>query len=547
MPTLDFKGKQHIYAHHLTVPYRPLEPDESRSCNASGTDDNLIIHGDNLLALKALLPRYANRVKCIYIDPPYNTGNEGWVYNDNVDSPLMRKWLTENAPVDNEDLERHEKWLCMMWPRLHLLKELLAEDGVIFVSIDDNEQHHLRMLMEEIFGYDNFRNAIAVRRGVKSVQAQFERVDRLNIGSEYIMFFSKSHETKFGHLTVNVDGDKSGGWNNHWRGTDRPTMRYELMGITPETGQWRWSEERSLAAIENYARLLEECGPEPGQAEIDEWWFAQSPQKPDLLRMSTRNRPEHYVPPADKRILSSLWTDLVVNESSSMTKTLEVNFANPKHTNLVKRVIDYATASDKNAIILDSFAGSGTTAHAVLALNKEDGGNRKFILIECEDYADSITAERVRRVINGVPNARDASLREGLGGSFTYCNLGKPMDPEGMLTGEALPDYESLAAYLLYTTSGAAYGAGELTRKNADGLFHSSDAVDYYLLYEPNLDYLRGNDAMLNLERAERIRDASCQGGKRAIVYGAGKYISQRDLTRMKITFCQLPHALQER
>ena len=156
MPTLDFKGKQHIYAHHLTVPYRPIEPDESRSCNPSSADDNLIIHGDNLHALKALLPRYANRIKCIYIDPPYNTGNEKWCYNDNVNSPLMQEWLTENSPVDNEDLERHDKWLCMMWPRLHLLRELLAEDGVIFISIDDNEQHHLRMLMDEIFGDTNF-------------------------------------------------------------------------------------------------------------------------------------------------------------------------------------------------------------------------------------------------------------------------------------------------------------------------------------------------------------------------------------------------------
>ena len=163
MPTLEFKGKQHIYAHHLTVPYRPLEPDETRSCNPADENDNLIIHGDNLHALKALLPRYANRIKCIYIDPPYNTGNENWVYNDNVNSPLMQQWLTENAPIDNEDLERHDKWLCMMWPRLHLLKELLADDGVIFISIDNNEQHHLRMLMNEIFGGENFIESLIWR------------------------------------------------------------------------------------------------------------------------------------------------------------------------------------------------------------------------------------------------------------------------------------------------------------------------------------------------------------------------------------------------
>ena len=161
MPALEFKGKQHIYAHHLTVPYRPLLPDPARSCRPGGADDNLIIHGDNLHALKALLPRYAGRVKCIYIDPPYNTGNEGWIYNDNVNSPLLKEWLRAHGPVDNEDLERHDKWLCMMWPRLHLLRELLADDGVIFVSIDDNEQHHLRMLMDEIFGEGNFLSCIS--------------------------------------------------------------------------------------------------------------------------------------------------------------------------------------------------------------------------------------------------------------------------------------------------------------------------------------------------------------------------------------------------
>ena len=160
MPTLDFKGKQLVYSHHLSVPARTLEPNAKKSLPLKGNkpslDDNLIIHGDNLHALKALMPRYAGRVKCIYIDPPYNTGNEGWIYNDNVNSPMMQEWLKDKSPVDGEDLERHDKWLCMMWPRLHLLRELLAEDGVIFISIDDNEQHRLRMVMDEIFGEDNF-------------------------------------------------------------------------------------------------------------------------------------------------------------------------------------------------------------------------------------------------------------------------------------------------------------------------------------------------------------------------------------------------------
>ena len=155
MPTLDFKGKRHIYAHRLTVPYRPLVPEPDKSVGDCPDDDNLIIHGDNLHVLKALLPRYAGPVKCIYIDPPYNTGNEGWSYNDNANGPILTQWLEQETPIDTEDQERHDKWLCMMWPSLHLLKELLSEDGVLFVSIDDNEQHHLRMLMNEIFGEQN--------------------------------------------------------------------------------------------------------------------------------------------------------------------------------------------------------------------------------------------------------------------------------------------------------------------------------------------------------------------------------------------------------
>ena len=187
MPTLDFNGKHHIYTHHLTIPYRPLETDKSRSCNPTSENDNLIIHGDNLHALKALLPRYKNRIKCIYIDPPYNTGNEGWVYNDNVNSPLIKQWFTENAPVDNEDLERHDKWLCMMWSRLHLLKELLAEDGVIFISIDDNEVHHLRMLMDEIFGEKNFF-AILTRRAMHTVRNSGKD---FNHNADYTLVYAK--------------------------------------------------------------------------------------------------------------------------------------------------------------------------------------------------------------------------------------------------------------------------------------------------------------------------------------------------------------------
>ena len=544
MPTLDFKGKQHIYAHHLTVPYQPIVPDTSRSCHPpacggteGGADDNLIIHGDNLHALKALLPRYANRIKCIYIDPPYNTGNENWCYNDDINSPLMQEWLAENSPVDNEDLERHDKWLCMMWPRLHLLKELLAEDGAIFISIDGNEQHHLRMLMDEIFGEENFIESLIWRsrlgRGATS-----KNTSTLH---EYIIAYAKSISlVKFkadSRITETESKERLRQWGQGDRREDRPTMYYpihseefgEIFPIRQDgtDGRWRVGQPTMKNLIEDGLVNFEE--------------------QPD-------GRIEAYkIIPAGTETLTAypslLDPEIVKTTAHGSTELKHIlgsdKFDYPKPSALVREILSLCTQD--GGIVLDSFAGSGTTAHAVLSLNKEDGGNRKFILIECEDYADYVTAERVRRVINGVPNAGNASLREGLGGSFTYGTLGEPMEVEGMLTGEALPSYESLAAHLLHIASGVSVGANALEQKNDDGLFHSGDGIDYYLLYKPDLEYLQSNEAILDLDRAERIRDVNHQNRVKAIVYAPGKYIGQRDLTGMGITFCQLPHALHER
>ena len=246
----------------------------------------------------------------------------------------------------------------------------------------------------------------------------------------------------------------------------------------------------------------------------------------------------------------TIWDNSEVGSTNVARKVVKQIFAdyerpfdNPKPTGLIDRILRIATGPDD--IILDSFAGSGTTAHAVLALNKEDGGNRKFILVECEDYADTITAERVRRVIKGVPDARDKSLREGLGGSFSYCTLGEPIDAESMLTGRVLPAFSELAAYLLHTSTGISASPRALEPKNAAGLFHSTSAANYYLLYQPSVNYLSSNDAMLNEDHAKRISEACKQTGRKAIVFGSGKYIGQRELTNMGITFCQLPYEMR--
>ena len=547
MPTLDFRGKQHIYAHHLTVPHRPLVADASKSESShvssggggktlSVPDDNLIIHGDNLHALKALLPRYAGRVDCIYIDPPYNTGNEGWTYNDNVNSPLMREWLADNSPVDGEDLQRHDKWLCMMWPRLQLLKELLADDGAIFISIDDNEQHHLRMLMEELWGEEQFIASVTwKKRGGPPNDRPIGNVHDVVLiyGSEPHLMLRPREDAE--EQFSNPDNGPRGPWRlQQLHGNTRGGRWVDSLyyGISnPDTGEEHFPPP-NRNWIHNQARVAEMI------ASGDVVFGRDGKGAPQRKRFLSDARPGYT--------WSTIWEadkhgtfPLNRNASAELTEIFggPSEFDTPKPVGLIDRVLRMRAGPD--AIVLDSFAGSGTTAHAVLALNKEDGGNRRFILVECEDYADTITAERIRRVIHGVPEAKEDALREGLGGSFTYCTLGDPIDPDEMLAGETLPEFEQLAAHLLYTASGRS--APEPIRQTADDEpFYSDEETDYYLRYRPDADWLRGNEAMLGWEFA----DAISERGRSAIVFAAGKLMSQRDLTQRRIVFCQLPFEL---
>ena len=533
MPTLDFKGKQHIYAHHLTVPYRPLVPDHKKSLHPADKDDNLVIHGDNLHALKALLPRYAGRVKCIYIDPPYNTGKEGWIYNDNVNSSLMQEWFKTNNPVDGEDLERHDKWLCMMWPRLNLLKELLADDGAIFVSIDDNEQHHLRLLMNEIFGEGNFlanfvwQSKDTPGNNSSGVAVTHNHVVAYRRSSSFEPNLLERSEGQIDNYS-NPDNDPRGDWLGAplTRSEHRDRDVYAIRNakgrmVTPPEGT-SWRRPRSvMEALQEDSRI---------------WWGntgdADFPME------------KKFLSEAKHGVVNQTWwpyqfAGSTRNAGAEIKKLFNGQkvFDTPKPLKLLQRLLELSTHS--GAIVLDSFAGSGTTAHAVLALNKEDSGNRKFILVESEDYANSITAERIRRVINGVPEAKDVSLREGLGGSFTYCTLGNPIDVEGMLTGEALPEYSELAAYLLHTATGLSAN-GPLQAQNDDGLFYTNGETDYYLLYRPDIEWLRTKEGILNEEQALRIRNV----GKKAVVFASDKHMGQRFLSDMGITFCQIPYEI---
>ena len=214
-------------------------------------------------------------------------------------------------------------------------------------------------------------------------------------------------------------------------------------------------------------------------------------------------------------------------------------FDNPKALGLLKRII--TLGAGKDAIILDSFAGSGTTAQAVLELNKEDGGNRKFILVECEDYADSLTAERVRRVIKGVPGAKEETLKAGLGGHFAFCALGKELNIENLITGKSVPPYDSLARHVAYIATGVTL---EKIRSGKDCCFGETEDYRLHMIYRPDITFLRSPESALTMPMAERIGAAAMQKGKTALVFAPWKFVSQKDLTKHKVTFCQLPYAI---
>ncbi len=470
MPTLEWIGKDKVVNHHQEVPYRVLERqysyDESGQHAEDNGSENMIIHGDNLEALKALLPRYEGKVKCIYIDPPYNTGNEGWVYNDNVNDPKIKKWLGEVVGKEGEDLSRHDKWLCMMYPRLKLLQRLLAEDGAIFVSLDYHEQPVMRLIMDEVFGASNYVSEIAC------VNKPSGRSDDKYIATahEYIIVYRKSPALRLGGFAPGEKiikrynkKDSSGRLyreedlrkrGSHDERTDRPNLFYPffynqktgqlIVGSNDEQtpdgfiriepmkadgveGTWRWGQDTAIA---QKSYIHPRYMPNKKQWSLFEWQYLdeRGTAKPTTLWDF-------------KDVNSERGTEVFI-KFLGFQKT---DFPNPKPVGTIQRIIEIVTGDDD--IVLDSFAGSGTTAHAVLNMNKADGGNRKFILVEMMDYADSITAERVKRVIDGYGEGKKAV--EGTGGNFSYYELGPVLLlPDGNLNEEVGP--QKIREYVYY-------------------------------------------------------------------------------------------------
>ena len=387
----------------IAMALRPIVEDSVGRDGTEGTFDseNLYIEGDNLDVLKLLQETYLGKVKMIYIDPPYNTGNDAFVYDD--DFAMEGGDFVAASKVYDEDGNRtydfranngsngrfHTDWLNMIYPRLKVAKSLLADDGIIFISIGDEELDNLRKVCDEVFGEANFRNQITIRRGAKSLQAQFESWDKLGQGVAYILLYTRNSEYRFPKQMRALDEKRAGAWNNHWRGTDRPTMRYELFGHTPEQGQWRWSKERSYQAIKNYQRMLAETGQEenvPVTTEIVDEWYAKQGEDIDLLRQSATGKAEHYIAPTDSVVLNNSWMDLLVGSSHEINQLFDTKvFETAKLTETIKRMLGFV---DKDALILDFFSGSATTAHAVMQLNAEDGGHRKFIMVQLPEATD---------------------------------------------------------------------------------------------------------------------------------------------------------------
>jgi adenine-specific DNA-methyltransferase len=490
MPTLNWIGKDKIISHHLDVPFKVLNHeygfDEKETTETPNNSENLIIHGDNLEALKSLLPKYEGKVNCIYIDPPYNTGNESWVYNDNVNAPKIKKWLGKVVGKESEDLTRHDKWLCMMYPRLKLLHKLLANDGAIFISIDDNEQAHLKLMMDEIFGTANFVTDLIWRSSDNSNNDS----KQFSVDYNHTIIFSK----KSGWLTKKLDRNSQQA--SHYKNQTKdirgayfdgnpissPNFRENLCYniITPNgeiikhpKNGWRWSEETLKQKMES------------GEIQFNKNYK-------NIFRRTYLDEQEGLPP-------SNLWIDLDEtghnrNAKYDLVKIFNTDssknvFQTPKPAKFIEKIIRIST--NKNSIILDSFAGSGTTAHAVLNLNQQDGGNRKFILIEMEDYAQTITAERVKRVIKGYGEGSKAVA--GTGGSFDYYTLGEPLFDDNNNLNENV-GIEKIREYVWFTETRSSYSPPvEGCPQDGVVFLGNHNDTNYYFIYDKDnlttLDY----------------------------------------------------------
>ena len=553
MPTLEWIGKSKVINHHQDVPFRVLERkysfDENGQHNEDNGSENMIIRGDNLEALKALLPRYEGRVKCIYIDPPYNTGEEGWVYNDNVNDPKIKKWLGAVVGKEGEDLTRHDKWLCMMYPRLKLLQKLLADDGVIFINIGEDEHANLKLVCDEIFGVRNYVTDFG--RQMKSGGAKGHYYTP---SLDYVLTYAKNidllpyfraimtqQQIDIFYKFTQEEGPRKGEKYGEERlfksslearanqryyiqcpdgtfaippGETTPNELKEGLIVTPlKTDKvWKWIYPRYKRELDvgniifkrtNTSGLVDEHGNQCKWNIYNKLWLSEQQEK-------------GVVP-------SNLITGYENRQSAAELKKLNLDFNYAKPIRLIEYLLTISQM-EKDAIVLDSFAGSGTTAHAVINMNRADGGHRKFILVEMMDYADSITAERVKRVIRGYGEGKNAV--EGTGGNFSFYDLGEPL-----LHGDVLNEnvgVEKIREYVYFTDTKASLPESHPDEPYFMGV-HIGSA--YYFYYE--------KQAVTTLNR-EFLHTVKTKADA-YVIYADLCTLSEAELEKYHITFKKIP------
>jgi len=575
MPTLNWIGKEKVINHHQDVPYKILEPQYTFSNgkeDKNTTSENKIIHGDNLEALKSLLPEYEGKIKCIYIDPPYNTGNEGWVYNDNVNHPKLKKWLGQVVGKESEDLSRHDKWLCMMYPRLKLLHKLLSYDGAIYISIDDNELFNLKSITDEIFGVNNmvadisWQRTYSPRNDSKGISQEVEHILVYRKGDSW---FPKRlpRTAKMNAVYKNPDNDKG-----LWRNSDafapgastHQGMVYAIQHpftgkmIYPYIGAcWPYQQDEMLKQMQEWAEYTlkdlnddkeraKVCGIEPTSVRkgvlsivLNEPTDVAQKKAKEIYKRGQWPKffftnkglggiaRKTYLSETKGKVVTNFWPYDEVGHSDEAKKILKLifnnlkNFDTPKPVRLIERVIKIT--SDKDSIILDSFAGSGTTAHAVLNLNKEDGGNRKFILVEMEEYANTITAERVKRVINGY--GKDKKAVEATGGDFTYYELGEPLFLDNGFLNEEV-SLDKILEYVWYSEAKTPF-----TKPKEDYLLGTKNDTAYYFYYQ--------KDSLTTLDESF-LRSIKTKASQ-YIIYADNCLLDQSIMDKYNIVFKKIP------
>jgi adenine-specific DNA-methyltransferase len=584
MPTLHWIGKEKVINHHMDVPFKVLEHsygfNNGKQTANETKSGNKIIHGDNLEALKALLPEYEGKIKCIYIDPPYNTGEEKWIYNDNVNDPKILKWLGDVVGKEADDLSRHDKWLCMLYPRLQLLNKLLHPQGSIWISIDDNEQSSLKLVCDELFGRGQFIAA-------NVWQKRYSRENREAIGDvhEYIYVYAK--DPKFFKETRNLIPGNEKQLKVYRNPNNDPKGRWRPIPMTAQAGH---ATSEQFYPIETPAGTTHY--PPQGRC----WGIAEKTYK-DLLKegriyfgLDNASQPNiiRYLSEVEGFVPWTWWNHEEVGHTDEAKKEIynilskSVEFDTPKPVRLIERILRIAT--QPNDIVLDSFAGSGTTAQAVYNLNQEDNGSRKVILVEMLDYAEEITAERLKRTINGYQyegskkdvlyskklnlnaikkgnkTAEDIELLkdenkndyekfsvkieegevilfgeikknvsiEGTGGAFDFYKLGQPLFNEDGNLNESV-GIEKIRSYVWYTETKMAFIEPENSDNNH--FLGKKDGTAYYFNYEPN------EVTTLNHDYLAIIKTKSEQ----YVIYADNCLLTKEFMSKHNIIFKKIP------